>query len=297
MSARWALLGFGEVGEVLAGPDVLGPLEPAVVLPGARAVSAATHARLGRAGIEPLMDPAALGSFDVVLSVVTPAGAADAARDAAPHLQRGALYVDANSISGETAKQIAEIVAEDSAASFVDAVFMGAVPLLRAAVPMYLSGAGAAAFASLASDAGLMPRLVSERPGDASDLKMLWSVMSKGAIGLVAETLTAAERLGLTASVLELLAEQFGRTGSAEMVLRMLESTARSGPRRLDEMAAARETLARAGVPATMVDAATAWIDLLSEHGSAAGAPDVETAIAAAAADVAASSSLEQVTD
>jgi 3-hydroxyisobutyrate dehydrogenase-like beta-hydroxyacid dehydrogenase len=296
MSARWALLGFGEVGEILVGPDVLGPLEPAVVLPGMRAVSAATRARLDRAGIEPLTDPAALGSFDVVLSVVTPASAADVAHDAAPHLQPGALYVDANSISGETARQIAEIVADDSAA-FVDAVFMGAVPLLRAAVPMYLSGPGASAFASLASDAGLVPRLVSERPGDASDLKMLWSVMSKGTIGLVAETLTAAERLGLTASVLELLAEQFGRTGSADMVLRMLESTARSGPRRLDEMAAARETLARAGVPATMVDAASAWIELLSERGSAAGAPDVETAIAAASADVAASSPLEQVAD
>jgi 3-hydroxyisobutyrate dehydrogenase-like beta-hydroxyacid dehydrogenase len=296
MSARWALLGFGEVGEILVGPDVLGPLEPAVVLPGTRAVSAATRARLDRAGIEPLTDPAALGSFDVVLSVVTPASAADVAHDAAPHLQPGALYVDANSISGETARQIAEIVADDSAA-FVDAVFMGAVPLLRAAVPMYLSGPGASAFASLASDAGLVPRLVSERPGDASDLKMLWSVMSKGTIGLVAETLTAAERLGLTASVLELLAEQFGRTGSADMVLRMLESTARSGARRLDEMAAARETLARAGVPATMVDAASAWIELLSERGSAAGAPDVETAIAAASADVAASSPLEQVAD
>jgi 3-hydroxyisobutyrate dehydrogenase-like beta-hydroxyacid dehydrogenase len=296
MSARWALLGFGEVGEILVGPDVLGPLEPAVVLPGMRAVSAATRARLDRAGIEPLTDPAALGSFDVVLSVVTPASAADVAHDAAPHLQPGALYVDANSISGETARQIAEIVADDSAA-FVDAVFMGAVPLLRAAVPMYLSGPGASAFASLASDAGLVPRLVSERPGDASDLKMLWSVMSKGTIGLVAETLTAAERLGLTASVLELLAEQFGRTGSADMVLRMLESTARSGARRLDEMAAARETLVRAGVPATMVDAASAWIELLSERGSAAGAPDVETAIAAASADVAASSPLEQVAD
>jgi 3-hydroxyisobutyrate dehydrogenase-like beta-hydroxyacid dehydrogenase len=296
MSGRWALLGFGEVGQVLAAPDVLGPLEPAVALPGTRVVSAATLARLERAGIEPLRDPAALGSFDVVLSVVTPASAADVARGAAPHLRPGALYVDANSISGETARQIADIVA-DGSATFVDAVFMGAVPLLRALVPMYLSGPGADAFASLASETGLVPRVVSDRPGDASDLKMLWSVMSKGAIGLVAETLTAAERLGLTASVLELLAEQFGRTGSTEMVLRMLESTARSGARRLDEMAAARETLGRAGVPATMVDAASAWIELLSERGSAAGAPNVETAIAAATADVAASSRLEQVAD
>jgi hypothetical protein len=46
-----------------------------------------------------------------------------------------------------------------------------------------------------------------------------------------------------------------------------------------------------------MVDAASAWIELLSERGSAAGAPDVETAIAAAASDVAASSPLEQVAD
>jgi hypothetical protein len=79
------------------------------------------------------------------------------------------------------------------------------------------------------------------------------------------------------------------------MVLRMLESTARSGHRRLDEMAAARATLTRAGVPPTMVDAASAWIQLLCERGSAAGAADVETAIAATARDVAAVAPLEQV--
>jgi 3-hydroxyisobutyrate dehydrogenase-like beta-hydroxyacid dehydrogenase len=294
MSVRWALLGFGEVAQVLAGPDVLGPLEPAVVLPEPRAVSAATQARLERAGMRPLRDSAVLRSFDVVVSVVTPASAADAARAAAPHLKPGALYVDANSISGETAREIAEVVA-DHAAVFVDAVFVGAVPLLGASVPIYLSGPGADAFASLAADAGLVVRAVSNRSGDASDLKMLWSVMSKGAIGLVAETLTGAERLGLTAPVLELLAEEFGRTGSREMVLRMLESTARSGHRRLDEMAAARATLTRAGVPPTMVDAASAWIQLLCERGSAAGAADVETAIAATARDVAAVAPLEQV--
>jgi 3-hydroxyisobutyrate dehydrogenase-like beta-hydroxyacid dehydrogenase len=296
MSARWALLGFGEVAQVLVDSDVLGPLEPAVVLPEPRALSAATLARLDRAGVEPLRDPTVLGSFDVVVSVVTPASAEEVARGAAPHLQPGALYVDANSISGETARQIADVVTGYSAA-FVDAVFMGAVPLLRASVPMYLSGPDASAFASLASDAGLTTRVVSERPGDASDLKMLWSVMSKGAIGLVAETLTAADRLGLTAPVLDLLAEEFGRTGSPAMVLRMLESTARTGARRLDELAAARETLVRTGTPATMVEAAAAWIQVVSERGSAAGAPDVESAIAAVADDVAALSPLEQVAD
>lgn len=296
MSLRWALLGFGEVADVLVAPDVLGPLHPAVVLPGPRPVSSATLARLSRAGVQPLRDGAALASFDVVISVVTPASAEDVAREAVRHLQPGALYVDANSISGEAARRIAGHVAARSAV-FVDAVFVGAVPLLRTAVPFYLSGPGASAFSSLASEVGFAPTLISDRPGDASNLKMLWSVMSKGAIGLVAETLTAAERLGLTAPVLELLSEEFGRTGSAAMVLRMLESTARSGPRRLDEMSAVRETLACAGVPPYMVDGASAWMQLLCERGSASGAADVETAIAATAADVAALASLEQVAD
>lgn len=296
MSPRWALLGFGEVGQVLAAPDVLGPCEPAVMLPEPRAVSAATLARLDRAGLEPCRDPAALRSFDVVMSVVTPASAEDVARDAAPYLQSGALYVDANSISGETARRIAAIVVEGSA-SFVDAVFIGAVPLLRSSVPLYLSGPGAGVFASHASAAGLQPRIVSDQSGDASDLKMLWSVMSKGAIGLVAETLTAAHQLGLTAPVLRLLAEEFGHTGSEEMVLRMLESTARSGPRRVEEMKAVRQTLVLAGIPTHMVEATSIWISHLSERGSAVGAADVETAIAATAADITSVLPFERVAD
>jgi 3-hydroxyisobutyrate dehydrogenase-like beta-hydroxyacid dehydrogenase len=285
MTLRWAIIGFGEAAQVLVAADLLGPADPWVLLPGLRRSSPATEARLQVAGVTPIRDPEAIRDMDIVISAVTPGAALEVARFATPYLATDALYVDANSISGATAVAIAELVAARSA-RFVDAVFIGALPLLRRFVPLYLSGLGAPAFAAQVEPYGLQPITISDRAGDASQLKMLWGVMSKGAIGLVAETLTAADSLGLTGPVIQLLAQEFGRTGSPEMLLRMLESTARTGPRRLDEMVAVRETLATARVPSLMVDGATAWIALLSRSGSAAGAPDLLSAIKAVATDL-----------
>jgi 3-hydroxyisobutyrate dehydrogenase-like beta-hydroxyacid dehydrogenase len=281
MSARWAILGFGEAAQVFVGSDLLGPVVPTVILPGSRPISAVTAARLQESGINPQRDPADIAAADVVISLVTPGAAVDIAQLVAQYLRPGAMYIDANSITGQAARLIEEVITAHSG-SFVDVAIMGALPLLRSSVPLYASGVAAPALASLLSDLGLRPRVISDRPGDASDLKMLWGVMSKGAIGLVAETLTAAERLGLTVPIRELLNQEFGRTGSDAMLLRMLESTARAGPRRLEEMAAIRDTLAFAGVPAFMVDGATAWIRLLSHGGAARDARDLDTAIKSA---------------
>jgi 3-hydroxyisobutyrate dehydrogenase-like beta-hydroxyacid dehydrogenase len=296
VSLSWAIIGFGEAAQVLVAADLLGPARPTVVLPGPRPISAATKARLHLAGIKPVRESAAIRMADVVISVVTPAAALEVARFAAPLLTPNAIYIDANSISGPTARSIANLIAERTA-RFVDAVFIGALPLLRSSVPLYLSGTEAPAFAGLVEQFGLQPIVLSDRAGDASELKMLWGVMSKGTIGLVAEMLTAAEGLDLTGPLIQLLAQEFGRTGSPEMLLRMLESTARTGPRRLEEMAAVRETLTSARVPSFMVDGAAAWITLLSRAGSAGGARDLRTAIKAAAADVNAQAAAERAVD
>jgi hypothetical protein len=110
--------------------------------------------------------------------------------------------------------------------------------------------------------------------------------MSKGAIGLVAETLVAAERSGLRVPILRLLSLEFGRTGSAEMVLRMLESTARNGDRRLEEMSAVRSSLEEVGVVPVMVDATMKWISMLSRVEDARGTRSIDEVLAVLAREL-----------
>jgi 3-hydroxyisobutyrate dehydrogenase-like beta-hydroxyacid dehydrogenase len=198
-----------------------------------------------------------------VLSLVTPDAALEVARSIEAHLDAGTLYVDFNSIAGQTAQAVAEIV-EGRGARFVDAAVMGPVPLQKLKVPIWLSGTAAHEFDDLARRQGLNTTVVSERAGDASALKMLWSVMTKGTIGLYAESLVAAHRLGLLQPMLDMIAREYGATGTSAMILRMLGSTAASGDRRLGEMEEARKTLEAAGVPSWTVAATAKWIAALN---------------------------------
>lgn len=262
-AGRWVFLGFGEAASSLVSAGFLKSEPPTVCLPTGRTPSADTRRRLRECGLTATGEPAAVQTSTVVLSLVTPEAALDVARTVAPFLRPGTLYVDMNSIAGETAAAIAELV-ESRQARFVDAAVMGPVPLMALTVPIWLSGAAAADFHTLATGCGLSTTVLSTRAGDASSLKMLWSVMTKGTIGLLAEALTGAHRLGLLDPLLDLLAREYGNTGSSTMVLRMLRSTAVSGTRRLQEMDEARKTLDSVAVPSWTVDATIRWIATLA---------------------------------
>jgi 3-hydroxyisobutyrate dehydrogenase-like beta-hydroxyacid dehydrogenase len=277
----WVVLGFGEAASGLIGAGLLNGARYRVCLPLGRAPSARTSDRLSQHEITPSLDPSGVRGARIVLSLVTPDSALDVAQAVAPHLDRGALYVDFNSIAARTAHAIAEIV-EGRGARFVDAAVMGPVPLLKLRVPVWLSGGAAGEFREIAQRRGLNTTVVSERAGDASALKMLWSVMTKGTIGLYAEALVAAHRLGLLQPMLEMIAREYGVTGTSAMILRMLGSTAASGERRLGEMEEARKTLEDAGVPAWTVAATVKWIAALNGLPGVADARDVPDVVKAA---------------
>ncbi len=282
----WVFLGFGEAASGLVAAGLGNGARYAACLPLHRAPSPGTARRLAQHAMTPLLDASGVRGARVVMSLVTPDAALDAARTVTPHLDNGAFYVDFNSIAGQTARAIAEIV-EAHGARFVDAAVMGSVLLQKLRVPIWLSGADAREFHDLAIRQGLHTTVISERPGDASALKMLWSVMTKGTIGLYAEALLAAHRLGLLQPMLEMIARDYGATGSPAMILRMLGSTAASGDRRLGEMDEARKTLAEAGVPSWTVDATVKWIAALN------GLPDVADALSVPDVVKAASEALE----
>ena len=137
---------------------------------------------------------------DIVLSILVPAEAlALAERIAGAVRGTGAtpLYVDCNAIAPQTARQVAEIV-EGAGAPFVDAGIIGPPPQSGAtSTRFYASGGDAATFARL-KDFGLEVRVVGDRPGQASALKMCYAALTKGTTALMTELSIAAERLGVS---------------------------------------------------------------------------------------------------
>jgi 3-hydroxyisobutyrate dehydrogenase-like beta-hydroxyacid dehydrogenase len=164
--------------------------------------SAATRSRAKAAGIEDLGSlERALGAADIVLSVCPPHGALALARKVAGHGFRG-IYVDANAISPESARDLGRVL-EKAGASFVDGGIIGPPPVEGGHSRMYLSGARASEVAALFAGSNLHAITLQGPAGAASALKACYAAWTKGATALLAAIRALAEREGIEPALLE----------------------------------------------------------------------------------------------
>jgi 3-hydroxyisobutyrate dehydrogenase-like beta-hydroxyacid dehydrogenase len=133
---------------------------------------------------------------DIVLSTVTTNVAVAAAQNSAPFLRPETVYADMNSTSPSVKMRIAEIIGKK--AIFVEGSILSAVGESGAKSVILVSGEQAASFASRMNELGLVNlKYFSPRIGEASQVKMLRSIFSKGVECLLLEMLLAARKAGL----------------------------------------------------------------------------------------------------
>ena len=157
--------------------------------------SAASAARAGEAGLE---DAGTLGELarrsDVIVSLVPPHAAVDVARGFGDF---EGLYVDANAVSPATARTIAGVVKR-----YVDGGVVGPPPREPGTTRLYLSGVGAPNIAELFAGTAVDARVVSERIGDASALKMTYAAWTKGTAALLLAVRAVAMSEGVEEALL-----------------------------------------------------------------------------------------------
>lgn len=240
-----ALIGCGEVGHcyarawTAAGHRIVGICElrqDGEMAARARAAGTALHTEAGPW----------LAQADVVVSAVYGYNAAQAARQAFPHLRAGAVYADFTTASAAD-MQAAAAAAADWPIEFTDVAIMGAIALLAEKTPLLCAGHGSQAVAALGESAGAPVRIIEGKPGDAVRLKLLRSVMTKGMESLAVECLVAAESMGLRASLYEVLAD-IDRTPLTAFMNSFVRSHVLHAPRRLEEVREARDQLHEAGL-------------------------------------------------
>lgn len=172
---------------------------------------------------------------DMVISLVIPSAAEEVAQAYcnAVHLApAGAVYVDANSIGPDKAAAMAKRV-EACGRSFVDASINGLARNLATSGTLYLSGQRAGEIARL-FDGALHVRVLGDRPGRASAMKMLLGGLSKGVCALFTELALLADRQGILADMLEAASRTY--PGVTSIVDRMLPTYPRHAGRRETEM-------------------------------------------------------------
>ena len=222
--------------------------------------SAASAARAAAAGLTAAAGGLAglVREAGVIVSVCPPHAALGVAREVAALgvARRGAgfggVYVDANAVAPDTAREIAAIV-EAGGASYVDGGIIGTPPVAPGFIRLYLSGARAGEvqrlFAGDAVDARVIGAdgLVGGGLFAASAVKMAYASWTKGSAAL----LLAARALARAEGVEDTLLAEWGASqpGLTERSARAAGSAAAKGWRWVAEMEEIAAAMAAAGLP------------------------------------------------
>jgi 3-hydroxyisobutyrate dehydrogenase-like beta-hydroxyacid dehydrogenase len=246
-----ALIGFGEAGGIFGRDLAAAGVGVAVfdILLNSAPSRSAILAKAKDAEVRPCASAEeAIRGADLVISAVTCSAAADVARNSVQYLRDGQTYVDINSVSPDTKREIA-LILEPSGAIFVEAAVMAPVSPQRLKVPMLLGGVEAEATAARLRSIGMNATAVSERIGVASAVKMCRSVMIKGIEALAVESLFAARRYDAEKEVLASLAATYPHMGwEGPLPAYLISRVAEHGRRRAAEMREAAETLRNIGL-------------------------------------------------
>jgi 3-hydroxyisobutyrate dehydrogenase-like beta-hydroxyacid dehydrogenase len=254
---RLALVGFGEVGGIFGADFAAKGLHVSVfdILLHSKQHRDAMLTKARERNVqarETLRD--CVRDADLIISAVTASSARDVARDAAPHLQSRQVFLDINSVSPDTKREIAALLGRS--AQFVEAAVMAAVPPQRLKVPMLLGGSHAAGAAQRLRALGMNTTALSDRIGVASAVKMCRSVFIKGLEALAVESLMAARRYGAEDQVLASLAATYPSMGWQESLPDYLISrVAEHGRRRAAEMREVAQALREVGIDPKLASA------------------------------------------
>jgi len=254
---RICLLGFGEVGQTLAGDLRQNGFRNLVAWDlkfADRDGDLANRARNASIEVAASAQQAATGA-SLVLSAVTAAQDVAAAESFAAHLGANALFVDLNSVSPGV-KQRAQAAIDAGAGRYVEAVIMSPIAPKRIASPILLGGPHARQFEALARELGFSgARVFSDRVGQASAAKMCRSVIIKGLETLLTESLLAARHYAVDETVIESLDNLLPGHDWRALARYMISRSLLHGTRRAEEMREVAVTVGETGLSPWMSSA------------------------------------------
>jgi 3-hydroxyisobutyrate dehydrogenase len=277
--ASIAIVGLGEVGTAFAAALLALDVDLTVASrPSARAAEAAREL-----GIELDTDVArAAATADIVLLTITGEGLHEVVGRIEPALRKDAILADLTAAAPAQVVAAAGILGQGRS-RFVDVAIMGAVSLGGIRTPLLASGEKATEFATRMNALGFA---VSAREnstvGDASSLKLLRSLFAKGLDALVAESMLAAEALGLRQDLIELLGD-FDQRPLRDHIDMYLRTHPQHAARRLVEMELSEVQLKSLRLPSLTTHATIEryrrTVELASETGLPSASMDAATAI------------------
>ncbi|MBZ6077581.1 NAD(P)-dependent oxidoreductase [Microvirga puerhi] len=172
---------------------------------------------------------------DIVISAVTADAAVAVAKQAAPFLKAGQIYVDLNSVSPATKSEVDASVSRADA-DFVEFAVMAPVSDPGIAVPILSGGKRAEEISSRLNALGMKVTPVSIEIGTASATKLCRSIVIKGMEALMVDFTLASQKADVMPAVLASLKASYPGMEWENMAKIMMSRVRRHGIRRAAEM-------------------------------------------------------------
>ncbi|GGL61643.1 NAD(P)-dependent oxidoreductase [Wenxinia marina] len=214
-------------------------------------------------GIRRAAAPAdAVRDADWIVSAVTADQSLAAAEGVAPHLVRGQVFVDINSVAPGRKRATAALI-EGAGARYLDMAVMAPVHPRGHATPVLIAGREAQALLPALLSAGFAADVAGEAPGEATAIKMVRSLFVKGLEAITTEALIAASASGCHDRVLASLSESYPALGWPDIAAYQAERMLKHGARRAAEMRESAATLDDLGLNGALAAAIAASHDAM----------------------------------
>ncbi len=269
--SRIALIGFGEVGQIL-GEDLAAKGAADISawdLKFDDADSGPSRALTGNYVTAGAAARDAVKGADFVISAVTAAQTITAAQSVAQAIGPGVFFADMNSASPSVKTKAAAII-NDAGGRYVEVAVMAPIAPKRLATPMLMGGPHAQALIDDAHGLGFDgAAFFDDDYGKAAAAKMCRSIVVKGMEALLTEALLTARHHGVDASVLESLDDLFPGRDWNRLAYYMITRSLEHGGRRAEEMREVAQTVCDAGVDPLMSMACAVRQDWAATHKAA----------------------------
>ena len=194
---------------------------------------------------------------ELVISVLNPGEAVTVAREVAAAMKktgRKIAFADLNAVSPQTARDTDAMI-RAAGGMFIDGGIIGPPPRGEKDKPrIFVSGPDSYLFEQI-KHPNLQVRVMSERIGDASGIKMCYAAMTKGTTALALELLVAARRLGVEQALEKELRES--RNDVFEWQVKSIASMPPKAYRWVPEMQEIAKTFEELGMTRRIFDGAT----------------------------------------
>ncbi len=252
MGMRVGFIGFGEAGRAfqrsLAGHDSSLSFVGYDLLLDSEGPEGDCRAAMAHAGVEVADTPEAMvRDADWIISAVTADQSRNAAQSVAPFVRPGQVFFDINSVSPNTKRASAKLVAAGGA-GYIDMAVMAPVHPREHRTPVLIAGAVDGQTAERLRALDFQYEVVGDEVGGATAVKMVRSLFVKGLEALTVETLLAANASGCLPEIRDSLAKSYAGLGWPDFAHYEFERVLKHGIRRAAEMRECAVTLDELGL-------------------------------------------------